>query len=166
MIQDHHGPLVLYASTVYQFIMWPLQCGGHSWQSHMSGSMLIATMWPHWLLNILVLKFQQFLDVYADEWQCRCWSEFAFWVYIVCSDLFFFTFTTLWANSADDKLIIFVLFFPENRLWHTMQISLFSRKNKEKISKCHLLKFLPRVLSVEVKKYMYLFIEDVSRFEQ
>ena len=27
--------------------------------------------------------------------------------------------TTLW---ADDKLIIFFLFFPENRLWHFMQI--------------------------------------------
>ena len=32
------------------------------------------------------------------------------------------TITTLWANSADDKLMIFFLFFPENRLWHFMQI--------------------------------------------
>ena len=30
-------------------------------------------------------------------------------------------FTTLWANSADDKLMLF-LFFPENRIWHCMQI--------------------------------------------
>ena len=30
-------------------------------------------------------------------------------------------FTTLWANSADNKLIFF-LFFPENRIWHFMQI--------------------------------------------
>ena len=30
-------------------------------------------------------------------------------------------FTTLWATSADDKLIFF-LFFPENRIWHFMQI--------------------------------------------
>ena len=30
---------------------------------------------------------------------------------------------TVWANSADDKLaIIFFLIFPENRLWHFMQI--------------------------------------------
>ena len=28
------------------------------------------------------------------------------------------TFTTLWANSADDKLMIVFLFFPENRVWH------------------------------------------------
>ena len=26
------------------------------------------------------------------------------------------TLTKLWANSADDKLMIFFLFFPENRL--------------------------------------------------
>ena len=31
------------------------------------------------------------------------------------------TFTTLWAFSADDRLIFF-LFFPENRIWHFMQI--------------------------------------------
>ena len=32
------------------------------------------------------------------------------------------TFTTLWAFSADDKLMIFFLFFPENWIWHFMQI--------------------------------------------
>ena len=32
------------------------------------------------------------------------------------------TFTTLWAFSADDRLMIFFLFFPENRIWHFMQI--------------------------------------------
>ena len=53
------------------------------------------------------------------------------------------TFTTLWANSADDKLII-SLFRQENRIWHSMQIvsngmeticmkcqNLFSGKNKK-----------------------------------
>ena len=63
------------------------------------------------------------------------------------------TITTLWVDSADDKLMIFFLFFLENRIWHFMQIvsvenriwhfmqeticmkyqSLFSRKNKKKI---------------------------------
>ena len=33
-----------------------------------------------------------------------------------------FAFTTLWANSADDKLMIFFLFFSENRIWHFTQI--------------------------------------------
>ena len=33
-----------------------------------------------------------------------------------------FTFSTLWANSADDKLIIFFSFFLENRFRHLMQI--------------------------------------------
>ena len=28
----------------------------------------------------------------------------------------YLTFTTLWAFSADDKLMIFFLFFPENRI--------------------------------------------------
>ena len=32
------------------------------------------------------------------------------------------SFNTVWINSADDKLIIFFLFFPENRIWHFMQI--------------------------------------------
>ena len=32
------------------------------------------------------------------------------------------TFTTLLANAADYKLVTFFLFFPENRIWHFMQI--------------------------------------------
>ena len=32
------------------------------------------------------------------------------------------TLTTLCANSADAKLMIFFLFSPENRIWHFMQI--------------------------------------------
>ena len=32
------------------------------------------------------------------------------------------TVTILWANSADYKLVIFFLVFPENRFWHFMQI--------------------------------------------
>ena len=43
------------------------------------------------------------------------------------NDLFYikrcFTFTTLWANSADDRSMTFFLFFPENRQWHFMQIA-------------------------------------------
>ena len=35
---------------------------------------------------------------------------------------FHLTFTTLWAFSADDRLMIFFLFFPENRIWHFKQI--------------------------------------------
>ena len=36
--------------------------------------------------------------------------------------IWYFTFTILWVNSADDKLIIFFLIFPKNRVWHFMQI--------------------------------------------
>ena len=32
------------------------------------------------------------------------------------------TFTTLLANSADNKLVIFFLFFPENRFWYFIKI--------------------------------------------
>ena len=43
----------------------------------------------------------------------------------------FFTFTTLWANSADHKLMIFLLLFPKNRIRHFMQIGdLFSLTEK------------------------------------
>ena len=61
--------------------------------------------------------------------------------------------TTLLENSAADKLI----FFPDNRAWHFMQIAarkkcqslFFSGKKKKKkgISKYHLRKFLPSMLS-------------------
>ena len=34
----------------------------------------------------------------------------------------YLTFTNLCAFSADKKLMIFFLFFPENRIWHFMQI--------------------------------------------
>ena len=64
-------------------------------------------------------------------------------------------------------MIIF-LFFPKNRIWNFMQIVslgdnlhechiLFSGKNKKNISKCCLLKVLPRVLSV-------IWINQVSVF--
>ena len=36
--------------------------------------------------------------------------------------LSWFTLTHLWTNSADDTLMIFFLFFLENRIWHLMQI--------------------------------------------
>ena len=34
----------------------------------------------------------------------------------------FLTITAHWANSADNKLMIFYLFFPENRIWYCMHI--------------------------------------------
>ena len=84
----------------------------------------------------------------------------------------------LWAKSADNKLRLLILFFPENGLWHFMQIvyfgnnmhlqyarnqasfvsfganlhemsKAFSWKNKKNISKCCLLKFLPHMLSLQ-----------------
>ena len=59
------------------------------------------------------------------------------------------TFTNFWANSADDKLMMFFLFFPDNRIWHCQ--NLFS--GEKKIGKIfqHVIcwKFFVRVLSVE-----------------
>ena len=37
---------------------------------------------------------------------------------IICSLIF----TTLWVYSADDKLMIFFFIFPENNIWHCIQI--------------------------------------------
>ena len=67
-------------------------------------------------------------------------------------------------NSIDDKLLIFFLFFPENRIWKFMQIvsigdnlhemsNPVSGKNKKNISVCRLLKILPGVLSVNIWSY-------------
>ena len=49
------------------------------------------------------------------------------------------TLTTLWADSADDKLIIFFLFFLANWIWHFIQMKCliqFSRKNKKLHANC------------------------------
>ena len=51
---------------------------------------------------------------------------------------FILTLTTLWANSADDKLVIFPL-----RTICMKRQNLFSGKNKKNISICLLLKILP-----------------------
>ena len=71
------------------------------------------------------------------------------------------TFTTRWANSGDNKLMMFFLFFPESGILHFMEIvsiggrfhemsnPFFSGKNKKNILKCCLLKILPRELSVK-----------------
>ena len=93
---------------------------------------------------------------------CTICHQYCLMAIMVC-----LTFTTLWAFSADDKLMIFFLFFPENWIWHFMQIVslgdnlspwetvcmkcqiLFSGKNKKNILKCRLLQILPRVLSIK-----------------
>ena len=64
------------------------------------------------------------------------------------------TITTFWVNSADNKLTIFLIFVPENRIWHFMQICMKCQilspgKNMKNISKCCLLQILPRVLSIK-----------------
>ena len=62
------------------------------------------------------------------------------------------TLITFWASSANDKLVIFFLFFLENRFCHFMQVvsngdnlhemlNSFSGKNKKNILKCRLLIF-------------------------
>ena len=70
------------------------------------------------------------------------------------------TFTALWANSADNKLIIFFLIFLENRFDISCKLSpketicmkcqsLFSGEIKKNILECDLLKFLPSMLSMK-----------------
>ena len=63
-----------------------------------------------------------------------------------------FIFTTLWANSAEDKLMTVSYFSGKQDLTLKCQI-LFSGQNKKNSSKC-LLKILPRVLclNVEIRK--------------
>ena len=70
------------------------------------------------------------------------------------------TFTTLWADSADDKLMTV---FSENSIWQFMQIVSYGdnlyelsnrifwkkKKSDKNILKCRLMKFLPSVLSMK-----------------
>ena len=108
--------------------------------------------------------------------KCNLWCESAVWS--VISGMYptlwtqwqhnFFQWTVqsiLWANLADNKLMILLLFFfffflqkivigiscklsPKETICMKCQ-SLFLEKNKKTISKCHLLKFLPSLLSVQ-----------------
>ena len=56
------------------------------------------------------------------------------------------TFISLWAYSADDKFIIFFIFFQENKM--KCQI-LSSGKYEKNISICHLLEIVTGVLSIK-----------------
>ena len=58
------------------------------------------------------------------------------------------TYTMLWANSADDTLMIFFLFSIKNRIEHLNGQCLFSEINKKNIPKCHVLKLLSTMLSI------------------
>ena len=102
-----------------------------------------------------------------------------FFCFVLFCFVLFFTFATLWANSAADKLMIF-LFFPENkfRLMQNCFVSfcmqtatggdilhariksfffffLFWGKEPKKKSKCRLLKILYSMLSVNFISYSY-----------
>ena len=70
-------------------------------------------------------------------------------------------FTTPWANSADNTVMIFFLSFPRKQdltchanCLHRNNLheipNLFTGKNKKNISICHLLKILPRVLNFDM----------------
>ena len=54
-------------------------------------------------------------------------TEFAHWVVNInyfSPNSNIITFAILWTNSADNKFVNFFLFFPENWIWHFMQIVL------------------------------------------
>ena len=108
---------------------------------------------PHCLQKWL-LKSQA--DDKADDnccdWQFK--SEVLYFSYWNCTGFLFFssepeewlTFTTLWANSANNKSIFF-FFFPPPRKWNVK--SCFLGKIRKIISMCHLLNILPTVLSIK-----------------
>ena len=82
------------------------------------------------------------------------------------------TFTTFWANSADDKRIFSSFFFsPENRPSHFMQMRqfaekvkfYFSGKNKKNISECLLLILLHSMLSINTF-YLISYLVSTLRY--
>ena len=107
-----------------------------------------------------------------NDKQCRSRSVAIFrsqqiWIYTVCKGRVYLgsagqglIFTTLWANSVNDNLMIFFLLFTEKRHWHSCKLSsrdslhemskpvFWKKKIKIHISTCRLLKFSPSILSV------------------
>ena len=111
-----------------------------------------------------------YLVIQSDDSGQTSWSESLLDAHVRRYVFFFFhiwdhilTLTTLYmAVSADDNLVIFFLFFLENRIWHFIQIvslgsvrSYFLEKKTIYIyiyiyiTKCRLLKFLPSMQSVK-----------------
>ena len=74
---------------------------------------------------------------------------------VVCYSL---TFTTLWANSAYVKLMIF-FYFPENRRQFAWNVKAYFLGKIKYVSRCCLLKFLPSMLNIKVtgqtSKYVF-----------
>ena len=58
------------------------------------------------------------------------------------------TITNLWANTADDKvMVLFLLFFQQNRTWHVMQIV------SNEMSKCFLGKIRKNITMLSVENF-------------
>ena len=76
----------------------------------------------------------------------------------------YLTFRTLLANSAGDKLIIFFLFFPENRTWHFMQI--VSIGDKCKLSPLETICMKCQILFPMKNKKKYFKMLSAEKFTQ
>ena len=98
-----------------------------------------------------LVHFYRLIKVHKDK-SSFLWSQKA--VKIQLQDQILLTFTTLWANSADNKIDIFSYFFTENKIGHFMQIisngdilhemsNHVSSENKKNISKYQLPRFYP-----------------------
>ena len=61
-------------------------------------------------------KYATSLMISTGPWENVVFSTLQ--VFNVCT----LTFSSLWANSADKKLMLFFFFFQEKRIWHIMQI--------------------------------------------
>ena len=67
--------------------------------------------------------------------------------------------SVMWANPADRKLVMFLLFFHWRQFTENVK-SCFLVKIRGENAKYHLLKILPRVLSVQKKKKKWKLFES------
>ena len=66
--------------------------------------------------NLTLLQLQIFTRIFTRE------TTFVTSCLLSCTPNTFLTLSMLWANSADDTLMIFFLIFPRKQVWHFMQI--------------------------------------------
>ena len=85
--------------------------------------LLAVLMWWFWRWLVFVWPCGCLLQGFFHVLSCTlsCWCVYCLFCPLSHLDTSL-TFTTLWAFSADDKLMIFFLFFPENRIRHFTQI--------------------------------------------
>ena len=129
----HNTGLVLWPTVEQNSIVQYVDVSKHCWMNSNSAG---PDQMLHSVIMIMVYKIaearlSEYLGIQYMYLFCQTWNEWRKYIgwcwfqflQVNCHLIWFIlSLSMLWANSADDKLVIVFLFFQENRIWHFMQI--------------------------------------------